>query len=207
MRDDEHVAHTLPVTTSFDEDPLGPAAAGRTCTREDVAAQYAQHHGSLKRVAERFFEGRRKDAAQNAVMIVIVRLIESAVAGTLTNKGDDWGPYLRQAVRNSCIDIVRQEKKERERFPDGDPELERIVDLDPLGDALADVDLSGRRAARLKSALARLDAAEHAIIWHTFWDGWTDRQIGHSLGTSGQAVGQRKKTILKKLLKEVTKDE
>jgi RNA polymerase sigma factor (sigma-70 family) len=190
-----------------DEDQPGPAAAARTCTRSDVAAQYARHHESLKRVTKRFFDSTREDAAQNAVMSVIVRLLDSAEAGTLTDKGDDWGPYLRRAVHNSCIDILRQEKKERERFPRGDPDLERIVDLDPLGDALADVDLSARREGRLKFALGTLDDTEHAIIWRTFWDGWTDRQIGASLGTSGQAVGQRKKTILKKLLKEVTKDE
>ena len=190
-----------------EEEPRGPAVGARICTTSDVAAQYARHHESLARVATRFFEGKRRDAAENAVMDVILRLTESAEAGQLTDKGEDWGPYLRQAVRNSCIDIVRRERKELERFPEGDPEHERILDLDPLGDAVAEQDLTRRRIARLKPALATLDETELAIIWHTFWNGATDKQIGDRLGTSGQAVGQRKRTILKKLLKEVTRDE
>lgn len=189
------------------EDPRGPVAGARICTPSDVAAQYGRHHKSLEKVANRFFEGKRKDVAENAVMDVFLRLTENAKAGKLTGKGEDWGPYLRQAVRNSCTDIVRQEKRERERFPEGDPELERIVAFDPLGDAVAEDDLTRRRTAGLKPALATLDDTERAIIWHTFWDGWTDKRIGDSLGTSGQAVGQRKKTILQKLHKEVTKDE
>lgn len=188
-------------------DPRGPATGARICTPSDVAAQYGRHHQTLGRVADWFFEGQRKDAAENAVMDVFRRLTESAMAGQLTDKGEDWGPYLRRAIRNACTDIVRQEKKERERFPKGDPEFEQIVDLDPLGDAVAENDLDMRRTARLKPALAALDDTERAIIRHTFWGGWSDRQIGDSLGTSGQAVGQRKKTILKKLLKEVTKDD
>lgn len=190
-----------------EEDPRGPDAVARTCTASDVAAQYRRHHESLNRVANGFFEGKRKDAAENAVMDVFLRLTKNAEAGKLTDKGADWGPYLRRAVRNSCTDIVRKEKKERERFPEGDPELERIVDFDPLGDALAENDLMRRRVERLKPALSALDDTERTIVWHTFRDRWTDKQIGDSLGTSGQAVGQRKKTIMKKLLKEVTRDE
>ncbi|NYI58249.1 sigma-70 family RNA polymerase sigma factor [Cellulomonas soli] len=190
-----------------EEEPRGPAAGARICTPTDVAAQYRRHHESLAKVAARFFEGKRPDAAENAVMDVMLRLTESAKAGELTDKGEDWGPYLRRAVRNSCVDIVRREKREREHFPQGDPELERIVDLDPLGDAIAQQHSTRWQVARLKSALATLDESELLIIWLTFWKGATDKQIGDRIGTSGQAVGQRKKTILRKLLKEVTKDE
>jgi RNA polymerase sigma factor (sigma-70 family) len=190
-----------------EEDPKGPAAEARICTRSDVAAQYEQHHKKLREVAERFFEGKRPDAAENAVMDVFLRLSKLAGEGETADQGDGWAPYLRRAVRNSCIDIVRKEKKERERFPEGDPKHQRIIDADPLGDAVVADRQARQRIARLKPALANLDENELAIIRHKFWDEWTDRKIGDALGTSGQAVGQRLKTILKRLHEEVTKGE
>ena len=68
-------------------------------------------------------------------------------------------------------------------------------------------DLQERRhLTKLKPALAKLDEKELLIIKLKFWDEWTNKQIGEAVGTSGQAVGERLKTILKKLRKEVTKD-
>ena len=94
-----------------EEDPEGPAADARICTRSDVAAQYARHHEVLDRVAKRYFSGKHDDLAENAVMNVFLRLSKQADAGKLRDKGEDWGPYLRRAVRNSCTDVARKEVK------------------------------------------------------------------------------------------------
>lgn len=188
-------------------DPQGPEADARICTASDVAAQYKQHHESLRQLANRFFDGKRSDAAEDAVMDVFAHLVKLAGKQKLTDKGERWGAYLRGAVRRSCINIVRAERKDRERFPAGDPELERVIDFDPLGDGVVDDEQARRRRARLPVALATLDEGQLAIIKHVHWDGWTNKKIGKNLGTSGQAVGQRLKTALKKLHEEVTRDE
>jgi RNA polymerase sigma factor (sigma-70 family) len=194
-------------TELAEEDPEGPAADASICTPSDVAAQYARHHEDLHRVASRFFAGRRPGLAEDAVMNVFARLLELARQRKLTDKGDGWGAYLRRAVHNSCVDIVRQEEKERTRFPAGDPDRQRIVAFDPLGDSIAATDHKERTIARLAQALSDLDEIQLAIVKHKLWDGWTDKAIGDTLGITGQAVGQRLKTILKTLHKEVTNDE
>jgi RNA polymerase sigma factor (sigma-70 family) len=188
-----------------EEDPEGPAADARICTRSDVAAQYARHHEGLDRVAKRYFSGKHDDLAENAVMNVFLRLSKQADAGKLRDKGEDWGPYLRRAVRNSCTDVARKEVKNRDlREPSTD--ADRSTDVDPLGDAVV-TDLQERRhLTKLKPALAKLDEKELLIIKFKFWDEWTNKQIGEAVGTSRQAVGERLKTILKKLRKEVTED-
>lgn len=188
-----------------EEDPEGPAPDARICTRSDVAAQYARHHEVLDRVAKRYFSGKHDDLAENAVMNVFLRLSKQADAGKLRDRGEDWGPYLRRAVRNSCTDVARKEVKNRDlREPSTD--ADRATDADPLGDAVV-TDLQERRhLTKLKPALAKLDEKELLIIKLKFWDEWTNKQIGEAVGTSGQAVGERLKTILKKLRKEVTKD-
>jgi RNA polymerase sigma factor (sigma-70 family) len=185
----------------------GPEAEARLCTDSDVAAQYAQHHVGLRRVAMRVFDGKRPDAADQAVMEVFTKLLDLVRKGRLTDRGDSWGPYLRRAVHNSCISIIRKEKRDREHFPEGDPETERPIDLDPLGDALAHDDETRRRRERLTIAFAALSDRQTTIIVHAFWDEWSNKQIGEALGISGQAVGQQLKTILKKLHEGVTRDE
>lgn len=188
-------------------DPQGPDTDARLCTPSDVAAQYERHQKMLHEVAGRFFNGKRPDAAQDAVMYVFTHLVEVALNGRLTDKGDRWRPYLWSAVQRNCIDIVRRETKDRERFPAGDPRRERITDVDPIGDGLAADDQARRQMARLGDALATLDEDQLTIIKNAFWDGWTNRKIGQSLGISGQAVGQRLKTVIKKLHEEVTRDD
>ena len=84
---------------------------------------------------------------------------------------------------------------------------ERIIDADPLGDRVVEDDQARRRLERPYGALAKLDESQLAIIKHAFWDGWTNRKIGDTLGTTGQAVGRRLKTTLKRLPEEVTRDE
>lgn len=187
--------------------PQGLDVDARICTASDVAAQYKQHHKSLHQLANRFFDGKRPGAAEDAVMKVFAHLVRLARKQRLTDKGERWGAYLRGAVRRSCIDIVRAEARDRERFPVGDPEQERIIDADPLGDRVVEDDQARRRLERLHGALATLDESQLAIIKHAFWDGWTNRRIGDTLGTTGQAVGQRLKTTLKRLHEEVTRDE
>lgn len=189
-----------------EEDPKGPAADARICTRSGLGAQYARHHEDLDRVAKRYFSGKHDNLAENAVMDVFLRLSKQADAGKLRDKGDDWGPYLRRAVRNSCIDVARKEVKNRDaREPATD--ANRANDADPLGDAVV-TDLQERRhLTKLKPALAKLDQKELLIIKLKFWDEWTNKRIGEAVGTTGQAVGDRLKTILKKLRKEVTMDE
>lgn len=188
-----------------EEDPEGPAADARICTRSDVAAQYARYHEDLHRVAKRYFSGKHNDLAENAVMDVFLRLSKQADAMKLRDKGEDWLPYLRRAVRNSCTDVARKEKRQRD-LREGPTDTERSTDADPLGDAVV-TDLDERRhLTRLKPALGKLDEKEFLIVKHKFWDEWTNKQIGETVGTTGQAVGERLKTILNKLRKEVTKD-
>lgn len=187
--------------------PRWPAEPARLCTQSDVAAQYAQHHASLRRVAGGVITGRRPETADDAIMFVLTHLLHLVEEGRLTDKGDMWGPYLRQAVRNRCIDILREEVRERRQFPEGDPDKPRVADLDPLGDAVADSDETRRRLARLPRAVALLSDRHAAIIKHKFWDLWSDKKIGETLGITGQAVGQQLRTALKRLHEEVTKDD
>lgn len=188
-------------------DPPGPDVDARICTASDIAAQYKRHHDNLRQVANRVFDGRRPDTAGDAVMAVFTHLLDLVEDEKLTDKGESWGPFLRSAVRNRCIDILRAEKKDRERFPQGDPATERVIDFDPLGDAVAADDQTHRRRERLAGAVASLSERHAAIIIHTFWDGWSNKRIGETLGISGQAVGQQLQTVLKKLHEEVTRDE
>lgn len=185
----------------------GPAEPARLCTQSDVAAQYAQHHARLRQVAGDVFGGRRPETADDAIMLVFTRLLDLVEEGRLTDKGEMWGPYLRQAVRNRCIDILRGEVRERHRFPAADTDKPQVVDLDPLGDAVADSDETRRRLARLPRAVASLSDRHAAIVKHKFWDLWSDRKIGETLGITGQAVGQQLRTALKRLHEEVTKDD
>lgn len=185
----------------------GTAEPARLCTQSDVAAQYAQHHARLRQVAGGVFGGQHPETADEAIMFVFTRLLDLVEEGRLTDKGDMWGPYLRQAVRNRCIDLLREEIRERRRFPKGDPDRPQVVDPDPLGDAVADSDETRRRLARLPRGVASLSDRHAAIIKHKFWDLWSDKKIGETLGITGQAVGQQLRTALKRLHEEVTKDE
>jgi RNA polymerase sigma factor (sigma-70 family) len=188
-------------------DSESPDALARICTASDVAAQYQQHHQSLRHVAQRFFDGRRPEDADDAVMAVIVHLLKLADDQKLTDKGESWGAYLRRAVRHSCVDIIRAETRNQKRSRAEQLEQGRVVDADPLGDGVVADDQARRRRARLVGALATLDEDQLAIVKHAFWDGWSHKRIGEALGTTGQAVGQRLKTVLKKLHEEVTRDE
>jgi RNA polymerase sigma factor (sigma-70 family) len=140
-------------------------------------------------------------------MFVFRRLLELVAEQKLTNKGEMWGPYLRRAVHNKCIDMLRNEKRERERFPKGDPNDQLIIDWDPLGDAVASTLEQSRRLARLPDAVASLSDRHAAIIKHKFWALWPDNKIGETLCISGQAVGQQLRTALKKLNQEVNRDD
>lgn len=188
-------------------DGPGPDADARICTASDIAAQYKRHHLNLHRVANQVFDGKRPDAAEDAVMTVITHLLDLVEDKKLTDKGDMWGPYLRRAVRNSCIDILRAEKKGRERFPGGDPDDVRVINFDPLGDTVAADDETRRRRALVAGAVASLSDRHAAIIKHTFWDRWSNKQIGETLGITPQAVGQQLKTALKRLHDEVTRND
>lgn len=188
-------------------DPDGVARAVRRCTKSDVAAQYARHHEMLRRVAGSVFGRPRPEVAEDAVMLVFAHLLDLVERGRLIDKGDTWEPYLRRAVRNRCLDILRGEKRHRERFPEGDPNRQRLVDSDPLGDEVAQSDETRRRVAQLPQALASLSNRHATIIKRKFWDQWSDKKIGDTLGITGQAVGQQLRTALKRLHEEVTKSE
>lgn len=188
------------------EDPRGPGADARICTRSDVAAQYARHHGQLETVARGYFQGRHDDLADEAVGIVFARLLELVEKGKLTDKGDLWWFYLRRAVINRCVDLIRREVKLRDRFPEGNPEKPRIVDHDPLGDNIADDDQARTRQTKLNQALVNLSDRQVTVLRYAL-EGWTNKDIGEQLGISGQAVGQQLKTIVNQLHEEVTKDE
>ena len=181
--------------------PLGPGADVRICTQSDVAAQYKQNHKWLRDVAERFF-----DMADEAIGLVFAHLLELVEEEKLTDRGEGWRGYLRKAVLNRCIDLVRAERKARERFPAGNPEKPRIVDRDPLGDYAAAEDLARRRQAKLNTAVANLTDRQLTIVRHVL-NGETQKQIGEVLGISGQGVGDQLKTIIKKWHQEVAKDE
>lgn len=202
--------HGLHHNQRVSDEPLetgtdGPSPAARLCTKSDLAAQYARHHERLHQFAGSFFRGRRPEAAEDAVMLVFTHLMDLAEKGELTDKGATWEPYLRRAIRNRCIDIIREEKRTREHFPPGDESKQRVVTLDPLGDAVSERDEAACRLNRLRVALAGLSDRHAVIIKLKFWDLLTDKQIGETLGISGQAVGQQLRTALKRLNEEVTK--
>jgi len=167
---------------------------------------YEQHHEWLRRVAEAFFQGRRPDLADEAVGLLFSHLLELVERGQLTDKGDAWRGYLRRAVLNRCVDLVRHETKSKKRFPPGDPDEQRITDHDPLGDEVATHDLAERRQAKLDVGVAGLSERQATILGQVL-SGRTNKEIGEELGISGQAVGAQLKTIIKKLHEEVTNDE
>lgn len=188
------------------EDAHGPGADARICTQSDVAVQFEQHHERLRKAAERFFEGRRPDLVDEAIGIVFAHLMDLVEKEEVIDKGDRWGGYLRRAVLNCCVDLVRREIRFRNRFPEGDPETPRIIDHDPLGDEVADADLMRERQARLNAVVANLSERQITIIRHKM-NGWTNKQIGEELGISSQAVGEQLRNALKWLHEEVTTDE
>ncbi|WP_228941539.1 sigma-70 family RNA polymerase sigma factor [Nocardioides sp. Leaf374] len=183
-----------------------PGKDARVCTPSDVAAQYRQHHDWLRKVANRFFDGKRPDLADEAIGLLFAHLLELVEEQKLTDLGEGWRGYLRRAVLNRCVDLVRTEKKTRERFPPGDPEAPRIIDRDPLGDYAAAEDLAHRRQEKLNTAVESLTGRQVTIVRHVL-KGETNKQIGEELGISGQAVGAQLKTIIKKCHEEVTEDE
>lgn len=186
--------------------PQGPGADARICTQSDVAAQYQRNHQWLRDVAERFFDGNRPDMADEAIGLVFAHLLELVEEEKLTDRGEGWHGYLRKAVLNRCVDLVRAEKKTRERFPAGNPEEPRIIDHDPLGDFAAAEDLTRRRQAKLNTAVANLTDRQITIVRGVL-NGETNKKIGEELGITGQGVGDQLKTIIKKCHEEVTKYE
>lgn len=194
------------MTDALADDPDDSGEDARVCTPPDVAAQYRQHHEWLRKVANRFFDGRRPDLADEAIGLLFAHLLELVEEQKLTDLGEGWRGYLRRAVLNRCVDLVRTEKKTRERFPPGDPEAPRIIDHDPLGDHAADEDLARLRQAKLNTAVENLTGRQVTIVRHVL-NGETNKQIGEELGITGQAVGDQLKTIIKKCHEEVTKDE
>ena len=189
-----------------DDDPDDRGEAPRVCTPSDVALQYKHNHEWLRSVAERFFDGKRHEMADEAVALVFAHLLELVKDERFTDRGEGWRSYLRKAVLNRCVDLVRAEKKARERFPAGNPEEPRIINHDPLGDYAAGEDLARRRQEKLNSAVENLTDRQIAIVRGVL-NGRTNKQIGEELGITGQGVGDQLKTIIKKCHEEVTKDE
>jgi RNA polymerase sigma factor (sigma-70 family) len=187
-------------------DSQGPGADARICTQSDVAAQYQRNQQWLRDVAERFFAGNRPDMADEAIGLVFAHLLELVEEEKLTDRGEGWRGYLRKAGLNRCVDLVRAEKKTRERFPPGNPEEPRIIDRDSLGDIAAAEDLARRRQAKLNIAVANLTDRQITIVRGVL-NGKTNKKIGEELGITGQGVGDQLKTIIKKCHEEVTKDE
>lgn len=188
------------------DDPNDPGGDARVCTSSDIAAQYQQHHDWLRKVANRFFDGNRPDLADEAIGLVFAHLLELIEQQKLTDQGTGWRGYLRRAILNRCVDLVRSEKKMRERFPPGDAEEPRVIDDDPLGNYVAGADLSRRRQEKLNTAVEKLPERQ-VIILRRVLNGETNKRIGEELGITGQAVGYQLKTIIKRCHEEVTKDE
>jgi RNA polymerase sigma factor (sigma-70 family) len=194
------------VTEDFAEGHWQGHLVARTCTRSDVAAQYAKYHQWLRDTAGRRFPSQSADLINDAVSISFMHLLDQADKGELTDKGENWGPYLRRMVLNKCVDLIRSDMTFRKTASREDPESPRHVDPDPLGDEVANDDLVRRRQAKLNKAVANLNQRQTAILTHLL-DGWTNKQIGEALGITGQAVGQQLKTLINHLREEVTKDE
>lgn len=189
-----------------DDDPDDGGENARVCTPSDVAVQYKQNHEWLRSVAGRFFGGKRPDMADEAIALVFAHLLELVEDKKFTDRGERWRGYLRKAVLNRCLDLVRAEKKARERFPAGNPEEPRIIDPDPLGDYAAAEELARRRQEKLNAAIENLTDRQVTIVRGVL-NGQTKKQIGEGLGITGQGVGDQLKTIIKKCHEEVMKDE
>lgn len=194
------------MTDALTDDPDNPGKDARVCTPSDVAVQYRQHHEWLRRIANRFFDGKRPDLADEAIGLLFAHLLELVEGQKLTDRGEGWRGYLRRAVLNRCVDLVRSEKKVRERFPPGDPEEPRITDHDPLGGSIAAEDLARRRQEKLDYAVENLTDRQVTILRNVI-NGKTNKQIGEELGITGQGVGDQLKTIIKRCHEVVTKDE
>lgn len=57
----------------------------------------------------------------------------------------------------------------------------------------------------LRSAISQLAEDDQDLVICLFFKGMTNAEYGRKIGTSGQAVGQRKSTVLKKLKKALEK--
>jgi RNA polymerase sigma factor (sigma-70 family) len=195
------------VTDNLTEEDLeGPSADARICTQSDVGAQYMKYHQWLRDTAVRRFPSQSEDLINDAVSIVFVRLLAQASEGVLTDKGENWRPYLRRTVLNQCVDLIRKDMTFRNTASREDPRAPRHIDHDPLGDQVADDDLVRRRQPKLNDAVANLSQRQVTLLEHVL-DGQTNKQIGEALGISGQAIGQQLKTITSRIGEEVTKDE
>lgn len=194
------------MTDALADEPDDPGEGARVCTPSDVGAQYLQHHEWLRKVANRFFDGRRPDMADEAIGLLFAHLLELVEEQKLTDRGEGWRGYLRRAVLNRCVDLVRSEKKTQERFPPGDPKQPRVIDHDPLGEYVAAEDVARRRQERLNTAVEKLTERQVTILRYVL-NGTTNKQIGEELGITGQGVGDQLKTIIKKCHEEVTRDD
>jgi len=185
-------------TSDDDRDPV----VG-TRVQPDVAALYARFGGAMHASARKVLDAHSmRSDADDAVTIVIKRLLEAHSRGELDQK-DDWEPYLRRACRNEALRIAKKrlEIGSLEELDDSNAStahfLERSQGLDPVAEQV--VQWAEERQAGAAVAEARLTDREAYVVYRYFTAGMTDEQISAELGVSRSAVSKTRRSAQNKI--------
>ncbi|MFE2755357.1 RNA polymerase sigma factor [Actinosynnema sp. NPDC059335] len=181
-------------------------AASGTPTRVDVPALYQRYHAVLHAYATRFLPSDRHADANDAMMTVFKRLVDMKAEGRLQEQ-PNWEAYLKLAVKNACLDILRTDRDHEELDPE-DPWIHREAPADPTGDTVVDA-VSRQEELRLANAAFEvLDATDvrlRPIVIGKLIEERTNRDIGAQLDLTGQRVGQLYEKALTLLQEEVNR--
>ena len=116
--------------------------------------------------------------------------------------------YRRTAwgLENNDTSFFDHEIQQSSMSPNGEVSIESIREsIDPETD-VAFIAERHEEAHCLHMAIHQLPPDEQELICCLFFQGLTNAEYGRLIGTTGQAVGQRKKRILKKLEEILEKD-
>ncbi|HLJ14343.1 MAG TPA: sigma-70 family RNA polymerase sigma factor [Bryobacteraceae bacterium] len=127
---------------------------------------FTAHHGLVFRTAYRI-TGNAADA-EDVLQTVFLRLSGRSASALPVDNPES---YLRRAAVNGALDIVRARQSAAG------------VPLEDLPSSIACPDLRELRAA-LRQALAKLSPRAAEIFALRFFEGFTNRQIAHTLGIS-----------------------
>jgi RNA polymerase sigma factor (sigma-70 family) len=173
---------------------MGPEEAGTTMQalkvvpREapgGVAQLFAEHGRTVYRAAYRI-TGSEADA-EDVLQTVFLRLVRQHDLPSM-----DPGKYLRRAGVNAALDVLRQRRTSR-TVP-----LELVEDALPSTEARHD---AGELRRRLRDALSRLHPRTAETFALRFIEGWDNREIARTLGTSAAVVAvtlHRARALLKR---------
>ena len=119
-----------------------------------------------------------------------------------------YNAYRRSAwrVENNDTSFFDHEIQQSSMSPNGEISIESIREAIDEETDVAFIALRHEEARFLHMAISRLPPDEQDLVRCLFFQEMNNAEYGRLIGTSGQAVGQKKARILKKLKKLLEKD-